>query len=142
LGTRFNVSSYNNDKNSTVVLEEGSVNINKNYTKDNTSITLKPKEQFILEKGKFKVKQVVVEKHIAWKKRKLHFSNDKFEDIIKELERHYNLKINLNSSNLNNNRFTGTFTSETIEEVLNVFKEFSEFNYTKEVNIISISNVK
>lgn len=142
LGTRFNVSSYNNDKNASVVLEEGSVSINKKLAKNGKSIILKPGEQFVLEKDKFSVKQAIVEKHIAWKKRKLHFSNDRFEDIVKELERYYNLKINLNSSNLNTNRFTGTFTSETIEEVLNVFKEFSEFKYTKKANTITISSSK
>ncbi len=142
LGTRFNVSSYNNDKKSSVVLEEGSVSINKKSSKNVKNIILKPKEQFVLEKDKFSVKPVLVEKHIAWKKRKLHFSNDRFEDIIKEMERYYNLKINLNSSSLNNNRFTGTFTSETIEEVLNVFKELSEFKYTKKANTITISRIK
>ena len=142
LGTKFNVSCYNNDKKSTVVLEEGSVKVNKKFSQRDKSIILKPKEQFILEKDKFTIKQVDITKHIAWKKRKLHFSNDRFEDIIKELERYYNLKINLNSSSINDNRFTGTFTSETIEEVLDVFKEFSDFNYRKDVNTISISDIK
>ena len=142
LGTRFNVSSYNNDKNASVVLEEGSVSIYKKSAKNGKSIILKPGEQFVLEKDNFSIKQAIVEKHIAWKKRKLHFSNDRFEDIIKEMERYYNLKINLNSSDLNNNRFTGTFTSETIEEVLNVFKELSEFKYTKKANTITISRIK
>ncbi|MBL4642902.1 MAG: FecR family protein, partial [Flavobacteriaceae bacterium] len=142
LGTKFNVSSYNNDKNSSVVLEEGSVSINKKSDINSKSIILKPREQFVLEKDKFNIKPALVEKHIAWKKRKLHFSNDRFEDIIKEMERYYNLKINLNSSRLNNNRFTGTFTSETIEEVLNVFKELSEFKYTKKENTITIYRIK
>jgi hypothetical protein len=142
LGTKFNVSSYNNDKNTSVVLEEGSVSINEKSTYKNKSVILNPKEQFVLENNKFIVKKAIVEKHIAWKKRKLHFSNDQFEDIIKEMERYYNIKINLSSSTLNEKRFTGTFTTETIEDVLNVFKEFSEFSYTREANIISIYNAK
>jgi len=142
LGTKFNVSSYTNDKFSSVVLEEGSVSVQDKSNKSGKTTILKPTEQFVLEKGKSSIKKALIAKHIAWKKRKLHFSNDKFEDIKKEMERYYNIKINLSSSTLNNKRFTGTFTSETIEEVLNVFKELSEFTYTKKEKTITISSIK
>jgi len=143
LGTKFNVSNYQNDRNATVVLEEGSVSVNKpTETNPTKKIILKPKQQLILQDGTFIVKEVVVKKHIAWKKRQLHFKNDRFEDIIKELERYYDISITLNSSDLNEIRYTGSFTTESIIEVLDMFKELSEFKYAKDSNRISITKIE
>lgn len=141
LGTKFNVSSYQNDKNSSVFLEEGSVSINKSSEGINPekSIILKPKQRLIIQKKQLIINEVSTKKYVAWKKRELYFKNDRFEDIVKKMERYYDMTINLKSTDLNENRYTGTFTTETIDEILLVFKELSNFNYTKKNNTITIS---
>lgn len=144
LGTKFNVSSYVSDKNTSVVLEEGSVSINKAteiYNPKN-SIVIKPKQQILFQKEEFVIKEVSVDEYVAWKSKKLLFKNDKFEDIVKKLERYYDISIKINSSQLNNNRYTGTFTSETISEVLDVFKELSKFNYKIKGDNVIITSIK
>lgn len=144
LGTKFNVSSYLSDKNTSVVLEEGSVSVNKatEIYNPKKSIVIKPKQQIFIQKEKFVIKKVTVDKYVAWKSRKLLFKNDKLEDIIKKLERYYNITIKINSSQLNNNRYTGTFTSETISEVLEVFKELSKFNYKIKGDNVIITSIQ
>ena len=131
LGTRFNVSSYDNDDVAFVALEEGSVAVNKpmqSYN-ENTSLIITPGEQVVFKEDALKVQKTNISKDIAWSKGELFFENDRFEDIIKELERHYNITIENNSKNLNDIRYTGTFTNETLTEVFDTFNELSEFNY-------------
>ena len=145
LGTKFNVSSYLNDNNTSVVLEEGSVSVHKasEIYDPEKSVVIKPNQQIVIQKEELIIKEVSIDKYVSWKSRKLLFKNDKFEDIVKKLERYYNISININSSQLNNNRYTGTFTTETISEVLDIFKELSEFKYIVKgdnVSITSISN--
>jgi len=131
LGTRFDVSSYNNDNISFVALEEGSVAVNKPFQdyKEKESLIIKPGEQVVVENDDFRIKETNIEKDIAWVKRQLYFNNDRFEDIIKKLERYYNVKIENKSQDLNNTRYTGAFENETIVEVFTTFNELSEFNY-------------
>ena len=131
LGTKFNVSSYQNDKNTSVVLKEGSVGITKStevFDKNN-GVIITSGEQVILEDEIFSVNKVNINKYVAWKDGYLFFENDRFEDIIKKLERYYNITIENNSEELNDIRFTGSFTKEPVSEVLEVFNELTPFKY-------------
>lgn len=142
LGTKFNVDSYTDDIKTSVVLEEGSIIVNKSSEGLNfkNSKILKPKEKIIAIRDSLLITEVSMNKYIAWKKRQLFFKNDRFEDILKKLERYYDVSIKIESSKLNDTRFTGTFTTETISEVFDVFKELSDFNYIKKGKSIIITN--
>lgn len=142
LGTKFNVNSYSDNIKTSVVLEEGSIIVNKSSEGLNfkNSKILKPKEKIIAIRDSLLITEVSMNKYIAWKKRQLFFKNDRFEDILKKLERYYDVSIKIESSKLNDTRFTGTFTTETINEVFDVFKELSDFNYIKKGKSIIITN--
>lgn len=130
LGTKFNVSNYKNE-NTSVILEEGGVTVKK-YDEEfvsSNSVTLKPGEEVIVVEGKFKKQIANVEKKIAWVNEQLYFKNDRFEDIIKKLERYYDIEITNNSKDLNDVRYTGVFKTKTVFEILNIFKETSNFNF-------------
>lgn len=131
LGTRFNVSSYKNENNTSATLVEGSVAV---YESDgdfdpHDSILIAPGQQASYEDGIFAVNEVNVSKHIAWTQGKLYFEDDRFENIVKELERHYNISITNNFTQLNKVRYYGTFDHETIIQVLNTFKKNTNFDY-------------
>ncbi|MEW4923272.1 FecR domain-containing protein [Algibacter sp. 2305UL17-15] len=130
-GTEFNVSSYKNEKNTSTVLVEGSVGVYKsNNHEGDAPIMIKPGKRAVLEGGTIEVDKVNINKYIAWKEGKLHFINDRFDVIVKELERHFNVTINNEFFELNEKEFTGTFTEETLDEILRIFKEHSGFTYT------------
>ena len=66
------------------------------------------------------------------------FKNERFEDIFKKLERHYDVSIQINQPALNDSRYTGTFDIETIAEVLKTFSQLKGFSYeinNKEITI-------
>ena len=140
-GTKFNVNSYRNNELDQIVLQEGSVGVKSNgeQIKTNTEILLKPNEIAILDKTDLLYKQKVdIKSHIAWVKGVFMFKNERFEDIFKKLERHYDVSIQINQPALNDSRYTGTFDIETIAEVIKIFSQLKGFSYeidNKEITI-------
>lgn len=131
LGTRFNVSSYDNEDTTSAVLIQGSVKVYKPNETDNLNegIIISPKQQAAIQNEEFTIEEVDVQKHIAWTEGILFFDNDRFVDIVKELERYYNIKIFNNYQELNDIRYTGTFQYNTISQVLDVFQKNTKFEY-------------
>ena len=52
-----------------------------------------------------------------------------FRDILKKLERHYNVRITNTNEELANQSFTATFDIETIEQVLQSFDKNYKLTY-------------
>lgn len=130
-GTKFNVSSYGNENNTSTVLVEGSVGVY-GTTKEYSSadgVVISPNQQAKMQNGEFTVAEVDVQRFIAWMEGKLFFVNDRFEDIVKVLERNYNIKIINKHQELNDIRYTGTFQEKTLPEILNVFKRNTKFDF-------------
>lgn len=144
LGTKFNVSSYKNENNSSVVLAEGSVAVYASAKEllAKQPLVIEPGQQALFQNGKLEVKQVYVEKHIAWVDGKLFFTNDRFENIVQELERHYNVKIINTYKALNDTRYTGTFKDKTLEEILTVFKANTLFEHEVKGKTITLTQKK
>ncbi|PKV50468.1 FecR family protein [Aquimarina sp. MAR_2010_214] len=143
LGTKFNVSSYDDDSFSEVVLVEGSVGVFKDeqrFNKDTDQI-LKPnqKASLIISDQNMSISTVKTENYIAWVDGILLFRNESFESIAKKLERSYDKKITINYQKIKEEKFTGQFDVESIEDVLKTFKSNTSFNFTIKENEIIIN---
>jgi ferric-dicitrate binding protein FerR (iron transport regulator) len=77
---------------------------------------------------------------IAWKNNKLILNNNRFKDIIKKLERWYNVKITLQNQPLGEVRFSAKFDGESISDVLNALRLIEPFHY--EINKSNITILK
>lgn len=142
LGTHFNVCDYPEDTNADVVLVEGSVAMhtaNESFSTENSTV-LKPgcKGSFSKEKGDINVKTVNTGIYTAWINGGLVFRNMPFKNIIKKLERHYNISIINTNLALANERFNASFKNEPVEKVLSYFNEIHGITYTKKNNQIII----
>ncbi|UOB18464.1 FecR family protein [Abyssalbus ytuae] len=134
LGTQFNVSSYPEDNNINTVLVEGSVSIYEKevpYTLE-SSVILTPglKASWNKNQHKINIEKADIEMHTAWLDGKIIFRHTTFNNIIKKLERHYNVEITNNNSELGKKYIAASFDIETIEEVFEVFKEYYGISYT------------
>ena len=138
-GTKFNVSSYKNEKNTSTVLVEGSIGV---YKEDREGLEesrdIVPGERAEILDGNLIVNRVNVEKYVAWTEGKLYFVDDKFELILKKLERQFNVTIENKIEELNDKRFTGTFTEETIGQIFKIFQEHTPFEYSMTDNRITL----
>ncbi|MEL7271375.1 MAG: FecR domain-containing protein [Bacteroidota bacterium] len=138
LGTQFNVSAYPEDKTTDVVLVEGSVALSSKQMREE-SILLEPGFKGSLNKeGKsITTKPVITKIYTSWMKGELVFRDVTFENILKKLERHYNVKITNRNLEFSEKRFNANFGDEPIEKVLEYFKQTYGIGYTiSEVEII------
>lgn len=140
LGTQFNVSSYPEDSETDVVLVEGSVNL---YSKVNVNnnVLLKPgfKGSYSKQNISISTNPVITSVYTSWIDGGLVFRNMTFNNILKKMERHYNVKITANNIELANEKFNASFRNEPIEKILEYFKITYNINYTIENNKILIN---
>lgn len=144
-GTRFNVSNYPEDENTEVVLAQGSVSLVDSKTDELT------REEFYLTpgfKGTFNKtnKEIVDEKvnislYTSWMEGNIVFRNTPFEEIVRKLERAYNVIIINNNKKLAKETFNATIETkhETIEQVLNYFNKIYQIQYSIVENKIIIN---
>lgn len=143
LGTQFNISSYPEDDNINTVLVEGAVGIYKegsSYSPE-TATELKPGFKAIWRKKdqNVTVKEADIEMATAWIEGKIIFRRTPFNDIVKKLERHYNVTIVNNNEVLGKQLFGASFDVETIEEVLESFSANFKIEYTIQNNKVTIN---
>jgi ferric-dicitrate binding protein FerR (iron transport regulator) len=138
LGTAFNVKAYSNDSFITT-LERGSLEVSIASGKDKQM--LKPGDQASLtESNQLLVKPVSVDEFISWKDGKLMFVRKSLGEVTKMLERWYNVKIELESTETKELWFTGTIEKETISEVLELIKTTIpiEYSFNSKTRIMKI----
>ena len=90
LGTSFNVSAYEGDSNTAVVLVSGKVNI---HTKNNLEATLAPSDMLCFEPGKISQSKVNTENYPSWRYGTYMFDNEEFSNILNKLSKYYGRKI-------------------------------------------------
>ncbi len=141
-GTRFNVNAYNEDQEINTVLVEGSVGIysqNEKRTENIVMLTPKHIASWNKKKQQIRINEVDVNEYTAWTKGQLIFKVRTFSEILKVLERHYDVAITNNYEQLNNQRFFAKFDIETIDQVLRSFQDSEPFVFKKEGNKIIIT---
>jgi ferric-dicitrate binding protein FerR (iron transport regulator) len=131
-GTKFNVCSYSEDLFSSTTLSEG--NISLKVHKSQNVKDIKPGEKFILDRksNNFSLAAADVTQETAWKDGEFIFKNISFPELIKRLERWYDVKLVVNDPRLTNYNYSGRFKNqETIWQVLDALKLTSPIDYQK-----------
>jgi transmembrane sensor len=127
LGTTFDVKAYKDELFQTTLLE-GSVNVK---NKKDQGFILKPGQQSVINsKSELSIVDVNTDQYTSWKDGKLIFINEPFQNVAKQLERWYNIKIELNGNNLKALGYTGTIEMETLGELLELMKTTTPINYS------------
>lgn len=168
LGTVFNVKAYSVDETIEATLIHGSIEVVNRNQKDAPKLMLKPHEKIIFNKDivahekektapgevikeiretSFNVQVLTISKKLAdssihetsWVYNKILFEEEKLKDIVKKLERWYNVQINLENEDIENIRLSGSFVDETIDEALRDLQLLVSFNYEIKNNIITIT---
>jgi transmembrane sensor len=171
LGTQFNVKSYPEEDIMETILVSGSVEILPNEKTFNAKrqvykrILLKPNEKAVFIHNAFftsdakegihkplencvltatiaSQKSEITETDIAWKSNILILNNEPFKEIIKKLERWYNIQITLENETLDSVRFSARFSGESIADVLNALSLTQPFKYEINKNMVKIKTNK
>lgn len=156
LGTTFNVKSYPEDNNIETTLVTGSIEIfnDMNKQKSIKPIYLKPNQKISIPKNSnssedkiqniapstIKTEKITSTKailetdvntadYIAWKDNMLVFDNEKFSDIMVKMERWYDVSIEIHSIGISNERFSGKFEKETLQQSLDAICLIAPIRY-------------
>lgn len=91
LGTHFNINSYENEASINTTLLEGSVRVKNNQG----TIVLKPGQQAqSVKQEKIKIlREVDVEKVMAWKNGFFNFQDATLQEVMRQLERWYDIEV-------------------------------------------------
>ena len=83
---------------------------------------------------------VAIEPHVAWKNDRLIFNSETFEDITYQLERWFDVTIDIRNKNLKNYRYTGKFVhKESLDQILRVISLTTPFQYKIDKNHVIIN---
>jgi ferric-dicitrate binding protein FerR (iron transport regulator) len=151
LGTRFNVRDYPDDVQLATSLIKGKVEVTIKGPAGRTFI-LKPSDKLIIDKGliediktmekAFQLKPVTqldsVIAETSWVSNKMVYSNKPFPDIIKDLERQFDVSIQLSNEAIKKYRYTGDFEENNIDDILGILQIIKPFHYKTEGKTITI----
>lgn len=143
LGTVFNIRSYNEDENVTVNLIKGSVNVTLSKVESVGSQTMKPNEKLVFNKQtkKIELTETNASRSALWTNGKLCFVDATIEQISKDLERKYDVKIQINNEKLKKEIFSGSINLNlSLKEVLSYIDVDKKFNINQTRDTIYISS--
>ena len=140
LGTKFNISCYENESYVRTTLVEGSVKINSKINPE--SLILIPGEQSSLAvDGSELIKNNVDTKYYtSWTNEVMYFKNEELGKLAIKLERWYDVKIDFKSEESKNIRFTGIIRKEkSINHIMKLIEVTSEIKINSNKNEIIIN---
>lgn len=143
LGTKFNFRDYPTDAEATVSLAEGSVAMNSQKLPADDRL-LKPGQRATVDKrtGLIHVENYEVANAPQWTNGKLIFDGQPLPEIVKTLERSYNVKITIQDKNLLVLRFYGDFLrqEQTLSEVLDALARTGKIRYEQKGKNVTLYN--
>jgi ferric-dicitrate binding protein FerR (iron transport regulator) len=144
LGTKFNVSAYPENPTVNSTLIEGSIQMAEAENKSN-AVLIVPNQMATWQNNSKKITTKFVDTSIysAWTKGDIAFKDTPFSTIAKIIERAYDVKIINENSDLARQSFTGSIkiSESSVENILELLKRDTPFNYAINENTITITNI-
>ena len=132
LGTKFNVEAYSNRKIFETSLLQGKVRV-KSPDNGKEFVTLLPDYKTTLQNGKLVVSKIDDYNVYRWKEGLYCFKNKPFAEIMRDLEKYYDLKIQLDKQSIAKVVLTGKFRiSDGLDYALRVLQNDVTFTYRRD----------
>ncbi|MEI7503996.1 MAG: FecR domain-containing protein [Paludibacter sp.] len=128
-GTQFNVKAYPEDQKIEVALEEGSVKIS-DKQKNIYPLKVGQNAEYDRSSGTCKVNAVEdMNVHTAWRTKSLNFYRTSLADILKTLERQYEVQFAVEDSSLLKNKFSISTSRVNVNEILKDLEKVSKIRF-------------
>jgi len=132
LGTKFDVKAFPDEKELSVSLVSGRVKVTKTEAKGHEEVfILKPTEQVVFNDstdsahvGTFNELETT-----GWKNNTLIFNNTELGKVLRELNRAYGVKFELDDKNYNELKISANFNNETFWTVVKSLKSLTGLKY-------------
>ena len=140
LGTKFNVEAYSEQNAFSAALMEGRVKVGNNYRTADV-VYLAPNERVKLKGGELDVERIDDYDVYRWREGLYCFRYKSFADILKDLEKYFDIEIRLENPRIAGIVLTGKFRiPEGLDFILKVLQLDVEFSYSRDIehNIVYI----
>jgi len=133
LGTEFNVQNYQDDESTNIFLKSGSVELQSGEGESLRSLyKMRPGERAIFDKGEH---GLFIEKGhpdfcLAWMDGKMVFRGHSMTDVVRRLNRCFNIDIRIIDPEITDYTYTATFQHESLEQILELLKISAPIDYT------------
>ena len=132
MGTKFNICAFPDDKNISVSLVEGKVNVSKDIkgTKEGL-VELNPDQQLVYSKEKEigTVKEFEFQKEVGWKDNNLVFDGEILSNVFVKLERAYGVKFELADKSYSNRKIKINFRNASLWTITESLKKLTGLKY-------------
>jgi transmembrane sensor len=134
LGTEFDVNAFPENNDISVVLTRGEISLTarkKNQTDLKTAV-LQPGDRAVVgrQSAEIQLLKGVMDKYIAWHKGRLVFDETPMEEVARQLERWYGVRVVIRDADILNYHFSTTFENESLYQVLDLLKLASPIETT------------
>lgn len=127
LGTSFNLEAFPGDSVLNTTLLEGKV---KFYCHAG-SVEMNPGEKLVYNTNTSKAKLVKTtgEVETAWRDGKIIFDDTPFDEVLRMISKRFNVEFVVKNNKYRKDSFTGTFSTQRLEQVLGVFSISSKIRW-------------
>ncbi len=132
LGTKFNIDAYKSNGFIAATLVEGAIEFNyKNKHTNNQTIEMRPNDRVQYDKNTSKAQKhaTYIPKDIAWKNGQIILKDTPLPDILWILSKRFHIDFVVKDPSFYKYSFTGVFTNQQIERVLDHFERSSGIRY-------------
>lgn len=145
LGTSFNVEAYDTDSCITTTLLEGAINFIVKTNNEIEQVKLEPGQKVVYNtiNSHFDLYSTSCKTETSWKNGELIFSNTSLEEALHMLEKRFGVLFRIKNQQLKSNAFTGVFTEQRLDRILEYFKISSniQWRYIDNSNISQHKNL-
>jgi ferric-dicitrate binding protein FerR (iron transport regulator) len=133
-GTAFNIMAYPEEDNIETTLISGNVELRKSFSEGKSEILcfMNPSDLTVYNRnnGAITVKPIQDDRYFSWKYGKLVFTAEPLTEVIKKLNRWFNVDIEITDQKLKDLTLTATFMNETLPQVMDLISQVSPISYT------------
>jgi transmembrane sensor len=132
LGTRFNIINYNREDRKEIILQSGKIEICTGTCEQPRSLSvLNPGELAHYNKSgnTINILTVDTDKYVAWIGGKLIFKDDPMEEVVRKLNRCFNVEIEIADPAILEYVYTATFQDESIDQILELLTLTAPIRY-------------
>ncbi|MFV0506552.1 MAG: FecR family protein [Bacteroidales bacterium] len=129
-GTGFNVCAYDDDDIIDVTLVEGNIDVSRH--EDSLYCKVFPGKHLVYCKSseKMSISDADLAVKVGWKDGKMIFRRASMTKVVQRLSRRFNVDIKLYDDELYAYEYSATFTTETLDEILQLLKKTAPIEYS------------
>lgn len=143
LGTFFNLSTYRNEKEQSLVLVSGKVLVKDNLSKKACKIQPNQKYIYNSELETFSIQHVSVDEFVSWRYGFLTLRSEKIDAILSKLERYYNVVFSYDKNETKDVWVSGKLNlKDDIEDILKALSITTPMKYKINNKMIKLKFMK